>query len=146
MRSSVTRFGTFGMASSDRRGSPRHTHVPAVAPLHVTDPTMPCRSFGSALVTRRRGSPPSGDERVHVRAWLEPIRWPGLRLSNELEEHAMSAASTGSLSPEAMREAIATLSSPSRVESPFGALDFFDGVPTPETVTTIYDGLDLMRG
>jgi hypothetical protein len=43
----------------------------------------------------------------------------------------MSAASTGSLSPEAMREAIATLSSPSRVESPFGALDFFDGVRRP---------------
>ena len=43
----------------------------------------------------------------------------------------MSAASTEGLSPEAMREAIATLSSPDRVESPFGALDFFDGVPTP---------------
>jgi len=58
-----------------------------------------------------------------------------------------SAASTGgSLTPEQMREAIATLSSPDRVESPFGALDFFDGVPTPETVTTIYDALDLMRG
>lgn len=57
-----------------------------------------------------------------------------------------SAASMGSLSPEQMREAIATLSSPNRVESPFGALDFFDGVPTPETVTTIYDALDLMRG
>jgi hypothetical protein len=58
----------------------------------------------------------------------------------------MSAASTEGLSPEAMREAIATLSSPDRVESPFGALDFFDGVPTPDTVTTIYDALDLMRG
>src|SRR3954463_16786075 len=58
----------------------------------------------------------------------------------------MSATSTGSLSPEGMREAIATLSSPGRVESPFGPLDFFDGVPTPETVTTIYDALDLMRG
>jgi hypothetical protein len=57
-----------------------------------------------------------------------------------------SAASTESLSPERMREAIATLSSPHRVESPFGALDFFDAVPTPETVTTIYDALDLMRG
>jgi hypothetical protein len=51
----------------------------------------------------------------------------------------MSTASTGSLSPEGMREAIATLSSPGRVESPFGPLDFF-------TVTTIYDALDLMRG
>ena len=58
----------------------------------------------------------------------------------------MSGALPGSLSPEQMREAIATLSSPDRVQSPFGALDFFDGVPTPETVTTIYDALDLMRG
>lgn len=32
------------------------------------------------------------------------------------------------------------------MESPFGALDFFDGVPTTETVSTIYDALDLMRG
>jgi len=63
------------------------------------------------------------------------------------EEHMMaSAASTESLSPDQMREAIATLSSPDRVESPFGALDFFDGVPTPETVSTIYDALDLVRG
>jgi hypothetical protein len=57
-----------------------------------------------------------------------------------------SAESTKSLSSEEMRAAIATLSSPDRVESPFGTLDFFDGVPTPETVTTIYDALDLMRG
>src|SRR5215213_10727077 len=57
-----------------------------------------------------------------------------------------SAASTKRLSPEQLRDAIATLSSPDRVQSPFGALDFFDGVPTPETVTTIYDALDLMRG
>src|SRR3954462_238529 len=58
----------------------------------------------------------------------------------------MSGALPGSLSPEQMREAITTLSSPDRVQSPFGTLDFFDGVPTPETVTTIYDALDLMRG
>jgi hypothetical protein len=57
-----------------------------------------------------------------------------------------SAASRGSLSPEQLREAIATLSSPDRVESPFGGMDFFDGVPSPDTVTAIYDALDLMRG
>jgi hypothetical protein len=57
-----------------------------------------------------------------------------------------SAASTGSLSPEQLRAAIATLSSPDHVESPFGGLDFFDGVPTPDTVATVYDALDLMRG
>ena len=57
-----------------------------------------------------------------------------------------SSAPTKSLSHDQMQEAIATLSSPDRVASPFGALDFFDGVPTPETVDTIYDALDLMRG
>src|ERR1700749_3941625 len=57
-----------------------------------------------------------------------------------------SAASTGSLSPDQLQAAIASLSSPDQVESPFGRLDFFDGVPTPETAATIYDALDLMRG
>jgi hypothetical protein len=33
------------------------------------------------------------------------------------------------LSPDQMREAIASLSSPDRVDSPFGTLNFFDGVP-----------------
>lgn len=33
-----------------------------------------------------------------------------------------------------------------RVDSPWGPLSFFDGVPVPETVSTIYDALDLMRG
>jgi hypothetical protein len=45
-----------------------------------------------------------------------------------------------------MRAAIASLSSPDVVSSPFGELKFFDGVPLPETVQTVYDGLDLMRG
>src|SRR4051812_13351304 len=62
------------------------------------------------------------------------------------EQFMASAASTQSMSPDQMLEAIATLSSPDRVQSPFGALEFFDGVPTSETVTTIYDALDLMRG
>ena len=57
-----------------------------------------------------------------------------------------SAASTGSLSPEQLQAAIASLSSPDQVESPFGRLDFFDGVPTPETAAAVYDALDLMRG
>jgi hypothetical protein len=50
------------------------------------------------------------------------------------------------LTPEEMQAAIATLSSPDLVESPFGDLRFFDGVPTHDTVATIYDALDLMRG
>ena len=57
-----------------------------------------------------------------------------------------STRASRSLSSEEMREAIASLSSPERVQSPFGALEFFDGVPTTETVTTLYDALDLVRG
>jgi hypothetical protein len=47
---------------------------------------------------------------------------------------------------ELLREAIASLSSPDLVESPFGALKFFDGLPLAGTVSTVYDALDLMRG
>ena len=47
---------------------------------------------------------------------------------------------------ESLRKAIASLSSPDRVESPFGRLEFFDGVPLAGTVSTVYDALDLMRG
>jgi len=50
------------------------------------------------------------------------------------------------LSPEEFQEAIASLSSPDTVESPFGPLDFFDGLPRPATVSAAYDALDLMRG
>jgi hypothetical protein len=50
------------------------------------------------------------------------------------------------LSQEQLKDAITTLSSPDTVESPFGQLDFFDGVPRPDTVSTVYDALDLMRG
>src|SRR5690349_7512694 len=46
----------------------------------------------------------------------------------------------------AIQDEIATLSTPDELESPFGTLRFFDGVPLPETVTTIYDALDLIRG
>jgi len=38
------------------------------------------------------------------------------------------------LSPDQMRQAISQLSSPDTVDSPFGRLDFVDGVPTSDTV------------
>ena len=50
----------------------------------------------------------------------------------------MSESGTPGMSPEQMQEAIASLSTPDTVESPFGQLDFFDGVPRP---TTVLDGL-----
>ena len=58
----------------------------------------------------------------------------------------MTSHPASGLSPEQMEAAIAMLSSPDVVESPFGKLRFFDGVPLPDTVSTVYDALDLMRG
>ena len=51
-----------------------------------------------------------------------------------------------SATPEQMAAAVESLKTPDALDSPFGTLRFFDGVPLPETVTTIYDALDLMRG
>lgn len=58
----------------------------------------------------------------------------------------MEDAARPGLTADQVRDVIAELSSPDVVDSPFGQLDFFDGVPTPGTVSAIYDGLDLMRG
>lgn len=44
-----------------------------------------------------------------------------------------------------LEEAVASLSTPDTVSSPFGDLRFFDGVPLPETAEAAYDALDLMR-
>lgn len=38
------------------------------------------------------------------------------------------------------------LSTPDRLSTPFGDLEFVDGVPKTDSVQTIYDSLDLMRG
>jgi hypothetical protein len=35
---------------------------------------------------------------------------------------------------------------PDEVETPIGTLEFFDGMPTDETVTKVFDNLDLLRG
>jgi hypothetical protein len=45
-----------------------------------------------------------------------------------------------------LRHVIEALSSPDKFDSPFGPLEFFDGVPRTDTVSTVYDALDLMRG
>lgn len=50
------------------------------------------------------------------------------------------------LSAEQMREEAGRLATPDELGTPFGTLRFFDGVPLPETVGSVYDALDLMRG
>jgi hypothetical protein len=57
----------------------------------------------------------------------------------------MTQGSAAGLNAEQMAAAIETLKIPDVVASPFGDLRFFDGVPLPETVSTAYDALDLMR-
>ncbi|MFJ9714447.1 DUF1254 domain-containing protein [Streptomyces sp. NPDC101213] len=48
--------------------------------------------------------------------------------------------------PGTSAEALASISMPDRLETVFGAMDFFDGLPLPGTVTRSYDTLDLLRG
>jgi hypothetical protein len=45
-----------------------------------------------------------------------------------------------------MQEALASLATPDVLHTPFGEMEFFDGVPKAETVAKMYDALDLMRG
>ena len=49
-------------------------------------------------------------------------------------------------SPGVPAQVLASLGSPSQLQTPFGTMEFFDGVPTPETVALSYDALDLLRG
>ncbi|MFF9628969.1 DUF1254 domain-containing protein [Streptomyces fradiae] len=48
--------------------------------------------------------------------------------------------------PGTSAETLASISVPDRLETVFGAMDFFDGLPLPDTVTRGYDTLDLLRG
>jgi len=44
------------------------------------------------------------------------------------------------------KEELKSISTPDSVETSLGELNFFDGVPTDDTVTKVYDNLDRMRG
>ena len=41
---------------------------------------------------------------------------------------------------------LSSISTPSSVETRLGTLEFFDGLPSEETVATVYDNLDFIRG
>jgi hypothetical protein len=43
-------------------------------------------------------------------------------------------------------EVLASISTPDTVETRIGTLEFFDGLPSPETVQAVYDNLDFLRG
>lgn len=50
------------------------------------------------------------------------------------------------LTNEQLAEEVSHVSTPDRLPTPFGEFEFFDGVPKPESVQSIFDGLDLVRG
>ncbi len=50
------------------------------------------------------------------------------------------------LSPGVPPDVLVSLGSPAKVETPFGVMEFFDGLPLPGTVTLSYDTLGLLRG
>ncbi len=55
--------------------------------------------------------------------------WPGMQVAE------------AQVSPETLK----SISTPDKVQTPIGKLEFFDGVPTDVTVDTLYDNLDRMR-
>ncbi len=59
---------------------------------------------------------------------------------------ALALAATGSASAEVSDETLKSISIADKVETNFGELEFFDGVPTDETVEAVYDNLDRSRG
>ncbi|MGB5831661.1 MAG: DUF1254 domain-containing protein, partial [Thiohalocapsa sp.] len=58
----------------------------------------------------------------------------------------LAVAFSATVQAEVSQETLDSLSIPDKVETPIGTLEFFDGVPTGDTVTTVYDNLDRMRG
>lgn len=47
---------------------------------------------------------------------------------------------------EVSKQALESVSIADEVETHFGTLEFFDGVPTDSTIDKVYDNLDRMRG
>ncbi len=47
---------------------------------------------------------------------------------------------------EVSKQELESISTPSSVKTHLGTLEFFDGVPTDDTVAKVYDNLDVMRG
>lgn len=50
------------------------------------------------------------------------------------------------LTREQLAEEVTHLSTPDHLKTPFGDLEFFDGVPHADSVQSVYDALDLLRG
>ncbi|WMS44560.1 DUF1254 domain-containing protein [Acuticoccus sp. MNP-M23] len=58
---------------------------------------------------------------------------------------ALGLATSATAYAQVSQKTLDSLSIPDKVETAIGTLDFFDGVPTGNTVETVYDNLDRMR-
>jgi hypothetical protein len=58
----------------------------------------------------------------------------------------MTGTTLRDVDPEVLARALAEVSTPSAIETPFGTFELVDGVPTGETAERLYDALDLVRG
>ncbi|MDQ2660792.1 MAG: DUF1254 domain-containing protein [Actinomycetota bacterium] len=58
----------------------------------------------------------------------------------------IEATARAELTKQQLAAEVAHVSTPDRLSTPFGEFEFFDGVPKPESVQSIFDGLDLVRG
>src|SRR5579871_61734 len=45
-----------------------------------------------------------------------------------------------------LAEVLAKVSTPDRIQTPLGVFELFDGVPTPDSTSKLYDALDFLRG
>ena len=52
----------------------------------------------------------------------------------------------GDASAQVSKEVLESITTPDKVETSIGILEFLDGAPLPETAKKVYDYLDTMRG
>jgi hypothetical protein len=77
-----------------------------------------------------------------LQPWFDGAWKPGeVELLSEVP-----AVSAGGRAPKMATDVPATITTPSKVETRIGTLEFFDGVPTKETTRILYDNLDFLRG
>ena len=56
------------------------------------------------------------------------------------------AFGVGSASADVSKQVLDSISTPNKVKTSIGTLEFLDGAPLPETSEKVYDYLDTMRG
>jgi len=82
----------------------------------------------------------------YAMAYLDSKKQP-LDTEQNCASRARPDASTGQYAAaEVSKEERKSISTPDSVKTSIGTLEFFDGVPTEDTVQKVYDNLDRMRG